>query len=142
MSTLSASARLALETAIRDVVVSSYQHWQTYPIINGRRCKAEPVIAAATLQAVLSTVKQSVSLASVSAALRRLVASGELELSIAVDANGKQVRAYSPAPRFDVFFADGSRAWCNANGVQIDAAIANFGLVGTYRVSVSDRVSG
>lgn len=141
MSTLSPSARLVLETAVRDVVVSSYQHWQTYPIVNGKRCRPEPVIAASTLRALLSTVKQSVSLASVAAACRRLVASGELELSTAL-LDGKEVRAYSPATRYDVFFADGSRALCNANAVQIEAAIANFGLVGTYRVSVSDRVSG
>ena len=141
MSTLSSAARLALETAVRDVVVASYQHWQTYPIVNGKRCKAEPVVAASTLRALLSTVKQSVSLASVAAACRRLVASGELESSTTL-LDGKEIRAYSPATRYDVFFADGSRALCNANAVQIDAAIANFGLVGTYRVSVSDRVSG
>lgn len=147
MSKLSPSARLALDAAIRDTIVAAYSHWRTYPIVSGKRCKPEPVIVAATLVALLSTTRNVVTQANVASALRRLVTSGELEVSTATIGttefkSGREIKAYSPATRYDVFFVDGSRALCNVNAVQCDAAIAQFGLVDTYRVSVSDRVAG
>lgn len=142
MST-SPAARLAIETAVLAAVVATYDHWKTYPIVNGKRCKAEPVVTASYVVGCdPAATMVPLTLAQVRAALNRLVVSGELERSTALQPGaGREVQAYSPAARFDLYSGDALMCG-NINAVQCDAAIVNFGIQDARRVSVSDRVGG